>query len=99
MVRIVQQARRDAGLDVSDRIRLTLGADAAAAAAIGTHAAFISAETLAVTLDVRPLADVDAALPHPAAPSRSAPPVEHRQLRRNGPWCALLPDAYARSRE
>jgi isoleucyl-tRNA synthetase len=64
VVRIVQQARRDAGLAVSDRIRLTLGADAAAAGAIGTHAAFISAETLAVTLEIRPLADV-AAAPHP----------------------------------
>jgi isoleucyl-tRNA synthetase len=54
VVRIVQQARRDAGLDVSDRIHLTLGADAPTAEAITTHATFISAETLATTLTVLP---------------------------------------------
>jgi isoleucyl-tRNA synthetase len=64
VVRIVQQARRDAGLAVSDRIRLTLGADATTAEAIQTHSPFISAETLAVTLQIRPLADLDAP-PHP----------------------------------
>jgi isoleucyl-tRNA synthetase len=64
VVRIVQQARRDAGLAVSDRIRLTLGADGATAEAIGAHAAFVSAETLAVTLEIRPLADLSAT-PHP----------------------------------
>ena len=53
MVRIVQQARRDAGLDVSDRIRLTIGADGAVADAVRAHAAFLSAETLAVSLEVR----------------------------------------------
>jgi isoleucyl-tRNA synthetase len=54
VVRIVQQARRDAGLAVSDRIRLTIGASADAAEAIAAHASFIAAETLAVALDVRP---------------------------------------------
>jgi isoleucyl-tRNA synthetase len=53
VVRIVQQARRDAGLDVSDRIRLTIGADRTVADAVRAHAAFLSAETLAVGLDVR----------------------------------------------
>jgi isoleucyl-tRNA synthetase len=60
VVRIVQQARRDAGLAVTDRIRLTVGADGAVADAVGTHSAFIAGETLAVELDVRPAADVDA---------------------------------------
>jgi isoleucyl-tRNA synthetase len=52
VVRVVQQARRDAGLDVSDRIRLTLGADGAVADALRAHAGFLAAETLAVSLDV-----------------------------------------------
>jgi isoleucyl-tRNA synthetase len=53
VVRIVQQARRDAGLDVSDRIRLTVGADGAAGDAIRAHAGLVAAETLAISLDVR----------------------------------------------
>ena len=64
VVRIVQQARREAGLAVSDRIRLTVGASGGVAAAIRAHAAFIAAETLAVALDVRPLDEVEAAV-HP----------------------------------
>jgi len=58
VVRIVQQARRDAGLDVSDRIRLTVGADGAAGDAVRAHAALVAAETLAVSLDVRPAGEV-----------------------------------------
>ena len=59
VVRVVQQARRDAGLAVSDRIRLTIGADGAVADAIRAHAGFVAAETLAVDLEVRPSAEVD----------------------------------------
>jgi isoleucyl-tRNA synthetase len=65
VVRVVQQARRDAGLSVSDRIALVLGADGALADAIRGHAGFIAAETLAVRLDVRPAAEVDGE-PQPA---------------------------------
>ena len=65
VVRAVQQARRDAGLSVSDRIRLTIGADGAVAEAVRAHAGFVTAETLAVSLDVRPAGDVDAE-PQPA---------------------------------
>jgi isoleucyl-tRNA synthetase len=54
VVRSVQQARRDAGLEVSDRIRLTIGADEATAAAIEAHADFLKAETLAVELTLTP---------------------------------------------
>jgi isoleucyl-tRNA synthetase len=61
VVRVVQQARRDAGLAVSDRIRLTVGADGPVAAAVRAHAGFVAAETLAVSLDVRPAAAVSAA--------------------------------------
>ena len=60
VVRIVQQARRDAGLSVSDRIRLTIGAGGAVAEAVRAHAGFLAAETLAVRVDVRPPGDVRA---------------------------------------
>ncbi len=53
LVRAVQQARRDAGLDVSDRIALTIAADPAAADAARTHAELIRRETLATSYDVR----------------------------------------------
>jgi isoleucyl-tRNA synthetase len=65
VVRVVQQARRDAGLSVSDRIRLTIGADGALADAVREHAGFVASETLAVSLDVRPAGEVDAD-PQPA---------------------------------
>ncbi|HLK77377.1 MAG TPA: isoleucine--tRNA ligase [Streptosporangiaceae bacterium] len=65
VVRVVQQARRAAGLSVSDRIGLVLGADGALADAVRGHAGFIAAETLAVRLDVRPAAEVDGG-PQPA---------------------------------
>jgi isoleucyl-tRNA synthetase len=64
VVRIVQQARRDAGLAVSDRIRLDIGADGAVADAVRAHAGFLAAETLAVGLEVRPAAEVGGD-PHP----------------------------------
>jgi isoleucyl-tRNA synthetase len=60
VVRVVQQARRDAGLAVSDRIRLTVGADGEPADAVRAHSAFVAGETLAVALTVVPLAEVDA---------------------------------------
>ena len=66
VVRVVQQARRDAGLAVSDRIRLTIGADGAVAEAVRAHAGFVAAETLAVDLAVRPSAEVPGD-PHPVA--------------------------------
>ncbi|WP_067431853.1 isoleucine--tRNA ligase [Nocardioides jensenii] len=50
LVRAVQQARRDAGLDVSDRITLTIGGDDAVLAAARTHEALIAGETLATTV-------------------------------------------------
>jgi isoleucyl-tRNA synthetase len=52
LVRAVQQARREAGLDVSDRIVLRISADAAAADAARTHAGLIKRETLATAYDV-----------------------------------------------
>ena len=52
LVRAVQQARRDAGLDVSDRIALTVVAAPAVADAARTHASLIARETLATSFDV-----------------------------------------------
>ena len=48
VVRAVQQARRDADLNISDRIVLTLGADDAVHAQLAPHEALIAGETLAV---------------------------------------------------
>ncbi len=48
VVRAVQQARRDAGLDISDRIRLTVSADEAVWSAVVAHQALVMSETLAV---------------------------------------------------
>jgi isoleucyl-tRNA synthetase len=47
VVRAVQQARKDAGFDVSDRIRLTVAAEGATADAIRAHQEFLASETLA----------------------------------------------------
>src|SRR5690606_11928070 len=52
IVRAVQQASKDAGLDVSDRISLTITGDDAAVAAATVHRDLIAAETLATALDV-----------------------------------------------
>jgi isoleucyl-tRNA synthetase len=52
VVRAVQQARRDAGFDVSDRIHLRLSGDDSVRAAIQAHANLIKAETLATTMDL-----------------------------------------------
>jgi isoleucyl-tRNA synthetase len=58
VVRTVQQARRDAGLAVSDRISLLIGADGPVAEAVSSHAEFVAGETLATELTVRPAAEV-----------------------------------------
>ena len=52
-MRAVQQARKDAGLEVSDRISLRIAADVATVTAIRTHRELIAAETLATSLDAR----------------------------------------------
>ncbi|GAA1419589.1 isoleucine--tRNA ligase [Agrococcus citreus] len=50
VVRAVQQARKEAGLDVSDRIRLSLGSDAHGVAALEANRALVAGETLATEL-------------------------------------------------
>jgi isoleucyl-tRNA synthetase len=53
VVRAVQDARKAAGLDVSDRVRLTLGVPAAWRDAVDTHRGLIAEETLATAVDVQ----------------------------------------------
>ena len=50
LVRTVQQARRDAGLDVSDRIALTVTGPADVLDAARTHEALVARETLATSV-------------------------------------------------
>ncbi|HQR25610.1 MAG TPA: isoleucine--tRNA ligase [Nocardioides sp.] len=52
LVRAVQQARKEAGLEVSDRITLTLAAPADTLAAARAHEGLIAGETLAVRIDL-----------------------------------------------
>jgi isoleucyl-tRNA synthetase len=52
LVRVVQQARRDAGLQVSDRIRLELSVPPAVAVAVESHRAWLAEQTLAVDFEI-----------------------------------------------
>ena len=47
LVRVVQQARRDAGLDVSDRVELTVGGPEEVRDAVRAHQEFLAGEVLA----------------------------------------------------
>ncbi|WP_020630275.1 isoleucine--tRNA ligase [Amycolatopsis alba] len=57
LVRVVQQARRDAGLDVADRIALTVDAPEDVVTAAKTHEEFIASETLATSVAYGDVAD------------------------------------------
>ncbi len=50
VVHAIQGARKQAGLDVSDRIALTLGGDAALLEAARAHQGYVAAETLATSI-------------------------------------------------
>jgi isoleucyl-tRNA synthetase len=52
VIRVVQQARRDAGLDVSDRISLTVSATDGVRRAVDAHREFVAGETLAVAVEL-----------------------------------------------
>jgi isoleucyl-tRNA synthetase len=52
VVRAVQQARKDAGFDVSDRIHLELESDAGTLGAMRDHQDLIAGETLAVAVEL-----------------------------------------------
>ena len=58
LVRAVQQARRDAGLEVSDRISLEVSGGELVDRAVRSHRDLVAGETLAVELSVSP--DLDA---------------------------------------
>ncbi|MCF6376733.1 isoleucine--tRNA ligase [Nocardioides KLBMP 9356] len=58
LVRAVQQARKDAGLAVSDRIALTVSGPADVLDAARTHEALLSAETLATSVSYDDAAEV-----------------------------------------
>ena len=51
VVRAVQEARKQAGLEVSDRIALALGGDEELLAAAREHESYIAGETLATSVD------------------------------------------------
>jgi isoleucyl-tRNA synthetase len=50
VVRAVQDARKNAGLEITDRIELGLGGDAELLAVAGEHESYIAGETLATTI-------------------------------------------------
>jgi isoleucyl-tRNA synthetase len=50
LIRAIQQTRKDSGLDVSDRIKLTIAGDDATLAAIAAHEELIKSETLTLEL-------------------------------------------------
>jgi isoleucyl-tRNA synthetase len=54
VIRVVQQARREAGLDVSDRITLTVSASGTVTAAVTAHQQFVASETLATEMTFGP---------------------------------------------
>jgi isoleucyl-tRNA synthetase len=67
LVRAVQQVRREAGLAVGDRIRLTVAADGEAAAAVNAFGSLLAGETLANEVVLR-------------APTAAAPTVADATL-------------------
>ncbi len=50
-IRLIQQARKDAGLDVSDRTKLSVSGSASVLAAVAAHRELVMGETLALELD------------------------------------------------
>jgi isoleucyl-tRNA synthetase len=57
LVRVIQQARKDAGLDVSDRVRVIVDAPMEVWKYIETHLGFVAEETLAMDVNLGVLPD------------------------------------------
>jgi isoleucyl-tRNA synthetase len=55
VIRVVQQARREAGLDIADRITVVVEAGDATGAAVRTHEGFVAAEVLATSVSLGPV--------------------------------------------
>ena len=53
LIRAIQQTRKDSGLDVSDRIKLTIAGDNQTLAAIAAHEDLVKSETLTLELETR----------------------------------------------
>ena len=58
MVRAIQQARKDAALNVSDRIRTRVAADATTVAAVEANRELVAGETLSEELELVPATDL-----------------------------------------
>jgi isoleucyl-tRNA synthetase len=71
VVRLVNEARKDAGLQVSDRIDLAIGAPADVAAAVAAHRAVVGAQTLAVSVTAGVLPDGGGGRPYALADGRT----------------------------
>lgn len=67
-IRVVQEARKNADLDVSDRIVLALNVSPADAEALQAHADLIAAETLAIAFAVEATDEMDALVQQVASP-------------------------------
>jgi isoleucyl-tRNA synthetase len=61
-IRWVQQERKNAGLDVSDRIALVITADAEATAALEQHRDLVASETLATDVSIEASGDLTGGL-------------------------------------
>lgn len=62
-IRAIQQERKNAGLDVSDRIATTVEADPVAIEALREHQDMVCAETLSISLELTELSGTEDALP------------------------------------
>ena len=57
MVRLVQEARKSSGLEVTDRVELTWAADGEVAEALREHCGLVAEEVLATSFVEAPVAD------------------------------------------
>ena len=97
IVHAVQIARKDAGLDITDRIELSLGGDEELLAAARAHEPYIAGEVLATSVAYDA---AEAPRPRSTAVSSRSPsvapkalPRKHRELSRPGTTCQGIKEA------